>query len=132
MPLIPILILGLHMAAAVFWLFSSLILGWGQPAVASTRLFRPQMAAATLAVFTGGGLWQMLHAGAFRLPEMVLALGAVLAIAAAGVQGALVGGQVRRLKAGEAADEPRIVRGQKIAAGLLAAVLVCMIAERYI
>jgi hypothetical protein len=132
MPLIPILILGLHMAAAVFWLFSSVILGWGQPATASVRLFRPQMAAATVAVFTGGGLWQMLHAGGFGWPERVLALGAILAIAAAGVQGALVGGQVRRLKAGEAADEAKILRGQKITTGLLVVVFACMVLERYV
>jgi hypothetical protein len=132
MPLVPLILIGLHMAAAVFWLFSSVILGWGQPAAASARLFRAQMIAAALAVFTGGGLWQMLHAGGMGRPEMVLALGAVLAIVAAGVQGALVGGQVRRVKAGEAADEPRILRGQKLTAVLLGLVLICMVAERYV
>lgn len=132
MPIVPLVILGLHMAAAVFWLFSSLILGWGQPAAASKSVFRAQMAAAALAVFTGGGLWQMLHVGAFGRPEMVLALGAVLAIAAAGVQGALVGGQIRRLRAGEGGDERRILLGQRIATGLLGLVLLCMVLERYV
>ena len=132
MPIVPIVILGLHMAAAVFWLFSSLILGWGQPAAASKSVFRPQMAAAALAVFTGGGLWQMLHVGAFGRPEMVLALGAVLAIAAAGGQGALVGGQIRKLRSGLVGDDRKVLLGQRIATGLLAATLVCMVLERYV
>jgi hypothetical protein len=132
MPIVPLVILGLHMAAAVFWLFSSLILGWGQPPIASKTLFRPQMAAAALAVFTGGGLWQMLHAGGFGPPEMVLALGAVLAIAAAGVQGALVGGQIRKLRAGLPGDDRKVLLGQRLATGLLGATLVCMVLERYV
>jgi hypothetical protein len=132
MPIVPIVILGLHMAAAVFWLFSSVILGWGQPATASVRLFRSQMVAATVAVFTGGGLWQMLHAGGFGWPERVLALGAVLAIAAAGVQGALVGGQVRRMRSGEGGDARKVLLGQRITTGLLAVVFLCMVLERYV
>jgi hypothetical protein len=74
----------------------------------------------------------MLHAGAFGLPEMVLALGGVLAIAAAGVQGALVGGQIRKLRAGLVGDDRKVLLGQRLATGLLAATLVCMVLERYV
>jgi len=124
------LTLGLHMAGAAFWLLTSLVLGFGQPAEASVRLFRPQMVAATVAVFSGGGLWSLLHPGGFGRQEMVLAAGAVLAIAAAGVQGALVGGGVRRLP--DATAAAKVVRGQKIATVLLALALACMLIVRHV
>ena len=130
MPIPLLLTIGLHMAAVLFWLLTSLVLGFGSHAAASTRLFRSQMVAATLAVFSGGGLWSMLHPAGFRGPEMALAAGAVLAIAAAGVQGALVGGNVRRLP--DPAAETQVVRGQKIAGVLLAVALACMLLARHV
>jgi hypothetical protein len=130
MPIPLLLTLGLHMAAALFWLLSSLALGWNNNPAASKVLFRPQMIGATLAVFSGGGLWQILHAGRFGPQEMVLAVGGVLAIFAAGVQGAMVGGNVRRLP--DPAAAAAIQRGQRVATGLLAATLLCMLAERYV
>jgi hypothetical protein len=127
---IPLLVtLGLHMAGALFWLLTSVVLGFGQPPAASARLFRPQMVAATVAVFSGGGLWSMLHSGTFGRPEMVLALGAVLAVAAAGAQGALVGGQVRRLP--DPAAAAKVLRGQKIASVLLLLALACMMLAKH-
>jgi len=125
MPIPLLLTVGLHIAATGFWLLTSLVLGFGATPEASKRLFRPQMVAATIAVFAGGGLWSMLHPAGFRTPEMLLAAGAVLAIAAAGVQGAMVGGQVRRLP--DAAAGAKVVQGQKIAAGLLVLALACML-----
>jgi hypothetical protein len=130
MPFPLLLTIGLHMAGALFWLLTSLVLGFGQPAAVSARLFRPQMVAATVAVFSGGGLWTMLHPGGFGRPEMVLAAGAVLAIAAAGVQGALVGGNARRLP--DPAAEAKVVRGQKIAGVLLTLALACMLIARHV
>ena len=130
MPIPLLLTLGLHMAAALFWLLSSLALGWNNNPAASKALVRPQMVGATRAVFSGGGLWQILHAGGFGPKEMVLAVGGVLAIAAAGVQGAMVGGNVRRLP--DPAAAATIQRGQRVATGLLAATLLCMLAERYV
>ena len=131
----PVLIalLGLHALAALFWLLSSFILARARGA-GSARMFRWQMAAATLAIFTGGGLWSMFHRGLFGPAEMILAGGALCAIAAAGVQGAMVGGPVRRLKSGalnEAAALARITLGQRIAAGLLAVTLITMVAAPY-
>lgn len=130
MPISLLLTIGLHMAAALFWLLTSLVAGFGNNPTLSARLFRPQMVAATLAVFSGGGLWSMLHPGGFGAAEIVLAAGAVLAIAAAGVQGALVGGGVRRLP--DAAAAARVVLGQKIAAVLLLLTLACMLAARHV
>ncbi len=130
-----VLVLGLHMAASLFWFLSSVILGWNVNLSASGRLFCPQMVAAALAVFSGGGMWQMLHAGGFGRREMVLAAGAVIAVVAAGVQGALVGGPVRRLRSGGQLDGDagkRILLGQRIAAGLLLVTFACMMAERYV
>ena len=52
---IPLLItLGLHMAGALFWLLTSLVLGFNNNPAASKVMFRPQMAAATVTVFAGG------------------------------------------------------------------------------
>jgi hypothetical protein len=128
MPFPLLLTIGLHIAGAGFWLLTSLVLGFGATAEASRRMFRPQMVAATIAVFSGGGLWTMLHPYGFGRPEMVLAAGAVMAIAAAGVQGAMVGGPLRQLP--DAAAEAKIVRGQKIATVLLALALTCMMIAR--
>ena len=69
--------------------------------------------------------------GLFGPSEMILAGGAICALAAAGVQGALVGGSIRRLKSG-ALDEAAALRsmtlGQRIGAGLLAVTLITMVA----
>ena len=130
MPIPLLLTLGLHMAGALFWLLTSLVLGFNDNPAASKVMFRPQMVAATVAVFSGGGLWTMLHPAGFGRPEMALAAGAVLAVAAAGVQGALVGGSIRRLP--DAGAEAKIIRGQRIAAGLLVGTLVLMLLEKHV
>ena len=130
MPFPLLLTLGLHMAGALFWLLTSLVLGFNDNPAASKVMFRPQMVAATVAVFSGGGLWTMLHPAGFGRPEMALAAGAVLAVAAAGVQGALVGGSIRRLP--DAGAEAKIIRGQRIAAGLLVGTLVLMLLEKHV
>jgi hypothetical protein len=120
--------IGFHIAGAGFWLLTSLVLGFGAAPEASRRMFLPQMVAATITVFAGGGLWTLLHPYGFGRPEMVLAAGAMLAIAAAGVQGAMVGGPVRRLP--DDAAGAKVVRGQKIAAVLLVLALACMMIAR--
>ena len=130
MPIPLLLTIGLHIAAGGFWLLTSLVLGFGAAPEASKRLFRPQMVAATLAVFAGGGLWTILHPSGFGRQEIVLAAGAVLTIAAAGVQGAMVGGPARRLP--DAAAGAKILRGQKIAAVLLALALACMMLAHHV
>ena len=122
--------IGLHMAGAAFWLLTALVLGFGGDPAQSRVMFRPQMVAATITVFAGGGLWTMLHPYGFNRPEIVLAIGAVLAIAADGVQGALVGGSVRRLP--DPVAEKKILLGQRIASGLLIATLAMMLLEKHV
>jgi len=98
------------------------------------QLFRPQMGAAVVAVLAGGHLWGQLHHNMFEAPEQVLAVGIVCAMMAAGVQGAMVGGAIRKLskaEIGEAVARSRIALAQRIASGLLAVTIVCMVAARY-
>jgi hypothetical protein len=134
MPPVLMIVIALHILAGVFWIGSSIVLAIN--GIGSVRWFRGQMVAATVAVFAGGGLWSMLHpGGAMGRPEMTLAAGAVAAIVAAGVQGALVGGSVRRLRSGllaEAVAQRKMALGQRIAAGLLTFTLITMVAARYV
>jgi hypothetical protein len=131
MPPVAILVIGLHTLTGLFWLLSSFILSRAKGVTASAAMFRWQMLAATLAVFSGGGLWSMFLKGLFGPPEMILAGGGLCAVAAAGVQGALVGGAIRRMKSGVLSEETalrKIALGQRIGAGLLAVTLITMVA----
>jgi hypothetical protein len=112
-----IVLLGLHVLAGVFWAGSTFALALSGPDAAS-RLFGAQMLAATVSVLAGLGLWGILHKGPPGGMEKALALGALCALAAAGVQGAL-----RRSK-------PPLA--QKIAAGLLAVTVITMTLARYV
>ena len=76
------------------------------------------MGAATVTVLAGGGLWGMLHRGPAGPMEHTLALGALCAIAAAGVQGAT--------------RKKNPIKGQRIAAGLLAITVISMAIARYV
>jgi hypothetical protein len=93
------------------------------------------MAAAVIAVLTGGYLGHLVHAGTFGTTEQVLAIGALAALVAAGVQGAIGGRAIRSLRVGkteEAVARSRIATAQRIAAVLLAVAAVCMGAARYV
>ncbi len=134
MQLTLIIILSLHVLAAVFWAGTSFTLARTDGA-GGEQLFRPQMGAAVVAVLTGGYLWSRLHGGGFEAPEQVLAIGVVCAFVAAGVQGAIVGSAIRKLSKGGIGDSmvrSRIALAQRIAAGLLAVTIVCMAAARYV
>jgi hypothetical protein len=121
-----------HVAASVFWAGSCFVLA--RPGASGAQaLFRPQMVAATIAIFAGGGLWSMYRLSGFGHMVMILTVGAVCAIAAAGVQGALVGGTIRKMKAGalaEADARRTMALGNRIAAGLLAVTLITMVAAQ--
>jgi hypothetical protein len=110
-------LIGLHILAGVFWAGSTFAIVRSGGAGAEA-LFRPQMGAATITVLAGVGLWGILHSGAHGPTEHTLTLGALCAIAAAGVQGA-----TRR-------KNP--VKGQRIAAGLLAVTVISMAVARYV
>jgi hypothetical protein len=93
------------------------------------------MGAATLAMLAGGYLWGQLHAGPEGMPEHVLGIGALCAIAAAGVQGMIGGPAVRSLRNGkisEAEARARLTKAHRIAALLLAVTAICMGAQRFI
>jgi hypothetical protein len=126
--------LSLHILAAVFWAGTSFTLARTGGA-GGEQLFRPQMGAAVIAVLTGGYLWHLAHDGAFGPAEKVLMVGAVAALIAAGVQGAIGGRAIRSLRSGnadEAGARSRLAIAQRIAAALLAVTAVCMAAARYL
>ena len=106
----------LHVLSGVFWAGSSFTLARTGGAGADL-LFRPQMGAAAIAVVTGGYLWHLAHDGAFGPSEQVLAAGALCALIAAGVQGAMGGRAIRALRAGkidETSARSRILRPKRV------------------
>src|SRR5437899_1144373 len=131
---IPLIIsLSLHVLSSVFWAGSSFTLA-RTGGLGGEKLFRPQMGAAVIAILTGAYLGHAVHAGAFGTAEKILAAGALTALVAAGVQGAIGGRAVRSLYRGtadEADARSRIAVAQRIAAVLLAVTALCMGAARY-
>lgn len=129
-----IIVLSLHILSSVFWAGSSFTLA-RTGGIGGEKLFRPQMGAAVVAVLTGGYLGHLVHAGSFGPAEQVLAVGAVAALVAAGVQGAIGGRAIRSLRNGtsdETVVRSRIAVAQRVAAMLLAVTAVCMGAARYV
>jgi len=129
-----IIALSLHILSSVFWAGTSFTLARTGGA-GGEQLFRPQMGAAVIAVLTGGYLGHLAHAGAFGTTEQILAVGALAALVAAGIQGAIGGRAIRSLRNGtadEAAARSRIATAQRVAAALLAVTAVCMGAARYV
>jgi hypothetical protein len=133
MPTMLLAIFVLHVASGVFWAGSTFALA-RTGAGAADKLFRPQMASAAMVVVTGGLLWHFLHPAGFGSQEQILALGALAALLAAGVQGALCGSALRRLALVAGSDaqlQARVALGHRIAAGLLGLTVLCMAAARY-
>ena len=128
-----IIALSFHILSSVFWAGTSFTLA-RTGGVGGELLFRPQMGAATIAVLSGGYLGHLAHADSFGTAEQILAVGALAALVAAGVQGAIGGRAIRSLRAGtadEAGARSRIATAQRVAAALLAVTAVCMGAARY-
>ncbi len=125
MQIVLIIALSLHILSSVFWAGTSFTLA-RTGGVGGVQLFRPQMGAAVIAVL-------LVHAGAFGTAEQILSFGALAALAAAGVQGAIGGRAIRSLRNGmdEAGARSHIATAQRIAAALLAVTAVCMGAARY-
>jgi hypothetical protein len=109
-------LLAVHALAGVFWAGSTFVTvrAGGE---STPRLFRAQMGAATLAVLAGIALWGILHRGPEGPMETTLGIGALCAIVAGGVQGMLH------------RSSPAL--SHRIAAGLLAVTVVCMVIARY-
>jgi hypothetical protein len=112
-----IVLAAVHVVTGVFWAGSTFAIVRSGGA-GSEKLFGAQMGAATLAVLAGLGLFGIAHRGPPGPTEHTLALGALCAIAAAGVQGAM-----RR-------KNP--MKGQRIAAALLTITVICMAVARYV
>jgi hypothetical protein len=106
----------LNALASIFWAGSTFTLARTGGA-GSDALFRPQMGAAVVAFLTGAGLWFLVHAGNHGLTEKILAVGIFAALLAAGVQGAL-------------RKKPALAH--RVAAGLLAVTVVCMMVALYV
>lgn len=134
MQVLLIVTLVLHVLTGVFWAGTTFTLALTVGAHAD-RLFRPQMLAAVVVVLTGGLLWHLAHKSAFATAEQLLAIGALCAIAAAGVQGMSTGPALRSPAPGSGREltllRARMVTGQRVAAGLLTVTVICMAAARY-
>jgi len=129
-----IVTLALHTLAGVFWAGSTFALARTADASAG-KLFGPQMGAALVVIASGGYLWRLLHPSGFGRQEQVLALGALCAILAAGVQALVCGPALRQLASTPDKDarlQGRVVVGKRIAALLLTLTVICMAAARYI
>src|SRR5262249_35340708 len=70
-----------------------------QPGNPAELCFRSQMGAAAMAVVTGGVLWFYLHHGPLGTPGHLLAIGALCAFLALGVQGMMAASTLRKLPA---------------------------------
>ena len=126
--------ISVHALAAVFWAGTTFTLARTAGAGAEL-LFRPQIAAAALAVLSGGYLGSLVHTGAFGRMEQVLAVGVLCALLAAGVQALVAGRAIGRLTKGEANEHgarARIATAQRVAAGLLAVTTISMVVARYV
>jgi hypothetical protein len=125
--------IAVHALAGVFWAGTTFALA-RMGGVNAERFFRPQMGAAALVILSGGLLWHFLHEGGVGAPEMVLGLGILTAIVAAGVQGAMIGSARRKLTAPGANEQQlraRMATGERIASFLLAITVICMVVQRY-
>ncbi len=108
-------LLSLHALAGVFWAGSTFALTHSYFEL-TPKLFRAQMGAAALTVVAGLALWGIVIRGSHGPMATTLAIGALCAIAAAGVQGAM-----RR--------SPKT--SQRIAAALLSVTVICMVISPY-
>lgn len=128
------LILPLHMLAAIVWLGVAVIVSMNA-GKGGEKAFRPQMIAAVIAFLSGGYLWHIFYGAQFGAAQKVLAFGVLCAIAAAGVQGMMVGRARRKLANGVLTEDvarPQIARAHQIAAGLLIVTLICMVVARQV
>ena len=130
-----IVALVLHVLSGVFWAGTTFALARMRGNQADL-FFRPQLGAAAIAVVTGGVLWFFLHHGPLGTQGHLLAVGALCAFLALGVQGMVGAPALRKLSAlGEAEGSrlrQRVATGERIAAALLMITVTCMAAARYV
>ncbi|RUW50671.1 hypothetical protein EOA32_18525 [Mesorhizobium sp. M1A.F.Ca.ET.072.01.1.1] len=128
-----IVVIGLHVMAGVFWAGTTIAVA-RDPEIKAERFIRPQLGASGMVFLTGLLLWYFFHEGAFGSMEMVLALGIATALIAAGVQGALVASSSRQLAGADAATQSQLrakmIKGERLAGGLLVITVFCMATAR--
>ena len=124
----------LHVVPGVYWAGTTFALA-RDPMMGNLDLGRAQAGAAGVVVLMGIILMVVHYDIAPGAQEWVLGIGALLAIAAAGVQHGLAWPARRRLArsgGNEAADRRRATVGQRIASLLLALAVCTMVIWRYI
>ena len=125
----------LHVLAGVFWAGTTFALARTGVEQAA-QLLRPQLGAAVVAVATGAMLWFLFHRGDTSMQAHILALGAMFAVLAIGVQAVTAASSARKLSASGELDalqvRDRATTGQRIAAPLLAVTVACMAVARYL
>jgi hypothetical protein len=135
MRIILIVALVLHVLSGVFWAGTTFALARTAGNQAAL-FFRAQMGAAAIAVVTGGVLRFYLHHGPLGTPGHLLAIGALCAFLALGVQGMMVASALQKLPAPAESEgsrlRHRVATGQRIAAALLMITVTCMAAARYV
>ena len=129
-----IVTLVLHVLSGVFWAGTTFALARTAGNQADL-FFRPQMGAAAVAVTTGGLLWFLLHSSPLGMQGHILALGALCALLAVGVQGVMGAPALGQLSALGESEESllrhRVATAQRVAAALLMITVTCMAAARY-
>lgn len=129
------LLVAAHVIPGVFWAGTTFVLA-RLSGVGAEQFGQPQIGAATTTVLAGAILWGLKHGTAFGRYEEILALGAVCAIAAAGVQSAIGLPAIRRLGVASEAEakkyRARIAFSQRVAAPLLAITVLCMVTAQYL
>ncbi|MHC4041513.1 hypothetical protein [Bradyrhizobium sp. 23AC] len=129
-----VIALSLHVLSSVFWAGSSFALARTGGSGGELLVF-PQLGAAAIAILTGGYLGHLVHSGRFGTAEQVLAVGAVCALVAVGVQAAIGPRALAALRRGVgdlAGVRSRIATAQRVAAALLGITALCMGAARYV
>jgi hypothetical protein len=126
--------LAAHVLSSVFWAGSTFTLA-RLSGLGGERLVLPQAGAAVVAILTGGYLWHSLHEGGLGPFEQVLLAGAAAALIAIILQvsvGVRTLAALRRRTLDDAVAQRQIATAQRVAAGLLAITVICMVVGRYV
>lgn len=118
------LALVLHVLAATFWAGSTFTLA-RTGGKSAEQLFAPQMGAAVVTILAGGYLWARMF-GPAGVHHPVLGLGAVAAVLAGLIQAVMIGRVLRKIPA-EAPARAHAAIAHRIAAGLFAITIACMV-----
>ena len=135
MPVLILVVLGLHVLPAVFWVGTTFALTRTQGSEGE-RLVPAQVGALVIAILAGAGLWRLTHPEGFGLTEQILALGAACALIAAMLQISLALPAALRLKRSDASQHPALRRkifvAESVASLMLAVTLLSMVSARWV